>query len=206
MSLKAGAKRSAAGSPFLNFVLKGLRAQTVGAVGMWESRSDFQGRWETKETWVWFSSFFTRRSFPRPNRRADPRHSAGAIAVNGLKSKAESQSGGRVKRAGLIAGHERHRARREYANVVKHATIADQKFQPLPRAGTSSRHFNASGNVDPSGNANTTKVDPSRKDASGNNAAATLPKIVPCQPVGVATYCRPFTEYEIADPRWPAPV
>ena len=51
-----------------------------------------------------------------------------------------------------------------------------------------SRHFNASGNVDPSGNANTTKVEPSRKDASGNNAAATLPKIVLCQPVGVATY------------------
>src|SRR6202790_5905702 len=68
------------------------------------------------------------------------------------------------------------------------------------------RHFNASGNVDPSGNANATKVEPSRKDASGNNAAATLPKIVPCQPVGVATYCRPFTEYEIADPRCPAPV
>src|ERR1700680_3318110 len=68
------------------------------------------------------------------------------------------------------------------------------------------RHFNATGNTDPSGNANTPKVEPSRKDAWGNNAAATLPKIVPCQPVGVATYCRPFTEYEIADPRWPAPV
>ena len=69
-----------------------------------------------------------------------------------------------------------------------------------------SRHFNSAGNVDPSGNANTTKVEPRRKDASGNNAAAALPKMVPCQPVGVATYCRPFTEYEIADPRWPAPV
>ena len=59
---------------------------------------------------------------------------------------------------------------------------------------------------DPSGNANTTTLEPKRKDASGNKAAAALPKIVACHPVDVATYCRPFTEYEIADPRCPAPV
>ena len=35
----------------------------IGAVGMWESRSDFQGRWERRETWFWFSSFSTARHF-----------------------------------------------------------------------------------------------------------------------------------------------
>jgi hypothetical protein len=62
MSLKAGAKRSAARGSFLNWFR--TRKQQVGkwetcfwfstfprragAVGMWESRSDFQGLWETK--------------------------------------------------------------------------------------------------------------------------------------------------------------
>ena len=39
----------------------------VGAVGMWESRSDFQGRWETRETCLWFSSFPTARHFHSPS-------------------------------------------------------------------------------------------------------------------------------------------
>src|ERR1700694_4966786 len=30
---------------------------------MWESRSDFQGRWEERETWVWFSALSTARHF-----------------------------------------------------------------------------------------------------------------------------------------------
>ena len=38
----------------------------VGAVGMWESRSDFQGRWEERHTWGWFSSLSTARHFHRP--------------------------------------------------------------------------------------------------------------------------------------------
>ena len=38
----------------------------VGAVGMWESRSDFQGRWETRETCFWFSSFSIARHFHSP--------------------------------------------------------------------------------------------------------------------------------------------
>ena len=33
---------------------------------MWESRSDFQGRWKTRETWFWFSSFSTVRHFHNP--------------------------------------------------------------------------------------------------------------------------------------------
>src|SRR5258707_1836985 len=63
MSLKAGAKRSAARPPFL-FGFRERRQQVgkwetcfwfstfprvVEAVGMWESRSDFQGLWETTE-------------------------------------------------------------------------------------------------------------------------------------------------------------
>ena len=35
----------------------------VGAVGMWESRSDFQGRWEEWKTWGWFSRLSTDRHF-----------------------------------------------------------------------------------------------------------------------------------------------
>src|SRR6266568_4582090 len=66
MSLKAGAKRSAAGLLFLGcFLVKGL---VVGAVGMWESRSDFQGLWEARETWVWFSSLSIARHFHSPPR------------------------------------------------------------------------------------------------------------------------------------------
>jgi hypothetical protein len=34
------------------FVFKG---GTVGPVGMWESRSDFQGRWKEWKSWGWFS-------------------------------------------------------------------------------------------------------------------------------------------------------
>jgi len=40
----------------------------VGAVGMWESHSDFQGRWETRETCFWFSSFSIARHFHSPVR------------------------------------------------------------------------------------------------------------------------------------------
>src|SRR5215212_7040288 len=35
----------------------------VAAVGMWESRSDFQGRWAPRETWCWFSWASTARHF-----------------------------------------------------------------------------------------------------------------------------------------------
>ena len=51
----------------------------VGAVGMWESRSDFQGRWETRETRFWFSSFPIARHF----------HSPSAVARRGLLAEAK---------------------------------------------------------------------------------------------------------------------
>src|ERR1700733_5333773 len=35
----------------------------IEAVEMWESRSDFQGRWEGWKTWVWFSRLSTDRHF-----------------------------------------------------------------------------------------------------------------------------------------------
>ena len=35
----------------------------VEAVGMWKSRSDFQGRWEGWEAWVWLSMLSTDRHF-----------------------------------------------------------------------------------------------------------------------------------------------
>src|SRR5437868_7467365 len=35
----------------------------VVRVGMWESRSDFQGRWEAWESWVWISTPSTARHF-----------------------------------------------------------------------------------------------------------------------------------------------
>ena len=47
MSLKAGAKRSAVGPPFVDLIFD-EEDLLVGAVGMWKSRSDFQGLWETK--------------------------------------------------------------------------------------------------------------------------------------------------------------
>ena len=37
----------------------------VGVVGLWESRSDFQGRWETKGNLVFL--VFHRPSFPQPS-------------------------------------------------------------------------------------------------------------------------------------------
>jgi hypothetical protein len=40
----------------------------AGAVGMWESRSDFQGLWEERETWVRFSSLSIARHFHGPPR------------------------------------------------------------------------------------------------------------------------------------------
>jgi len=50
MSLKAGAKRSAARGSFLEFGFESFETElAAGAVGMWESRSDFQGLWETEE-------------------------------------------------------------------------------------------------------------------------------------------------------------
>jgi hypothetical protein len=41
MSLKAGAKRSAVGPPFVGLIFD-EEDLLVGAVGMWKSRSDFQ--------------------------------------------------------------------------------------------------------------------------------------------------------------------
>src|SRR5260370_15583345 len=60
-----------------------------------------------------------------PTESAYPRHPAGTIAVHRLKSEAETQSRIGVKRAGLIGGHEGHGARRENANAIKRATVAD---------------------------------------------------------------------------------
>ena len=42
-----------------------LGKQESCAVGMWESRSDFQGRWEGWKTWGWFSRLSTDRHFHR---------------------------------------------------------------------------------------------------------------------------------------------
>ncbi len=42
-----------------------LRGGTVGPVGMWESHSDFQGRWKGWKTWGWFSRLSTDRHFHR---------------------------------------------------------------------------------------------------------------------------------------------
>ena len=47
------------GAPFIEVFL-GEGEIVAAAVGMWESRSDFQGRWETKETDFGFPRF------PRP--------------------------------------------------------------------------------------------------------------------------------------------
>src|ERR1700736_403097 len=70
MSLKAGAKRSAAGPPFLGLVFSvSERGNIVGAVGMWESRSDFQGLWETQgKPVVGFPRFPHARHFHSPPR------------------------------------------------------------------------------------------------------------------------------------------
>ena len=38
-----------------------LGKQESCAVGMWESRSDFQGRWEGWKTWGWVSRLSTER-------------------------------------------------------------------------------------------------------------------------------------------------
>ncbi len=40
-----------------------IHKTVVVAVGMWESRRDFQGRWEERETWVWFSAPSMARHF-----------------------------------------------------------------------------------------------------------------------------------------------
>src|ERR1700758_4403679 len=66
MSLKAGTEGSAAGPPCLGFFER--EKPVVGAVGMWESRSDLQGLWEGRETWVWFSSLSIARHFHSPPR------------------------------------------------------------------------------------------------------------------------------------------
>src|SRR5205807_2076579 len=40
-----------------------LSLGAAGAVGMWESRSDFQGRWKGWKTCIWFSRLSTDRHF-----------------------------------------------------------------------------------------------------------------------------------------------
>ena len=47
---------------------------------------------------------------------------------------------------------------------------------------------------EPSGNAKTTSVEPIRNCCSGKSPAVAPPTSVPCHPVGVAMYWRPFTE------------
>src|SRR5258708_3031394 len=73
-----------------------------------------------------------------PTESAYPRHAAGTIAIHRLKSEAETQSRVGVKRPGLIGGHERHGARRENANAIKRATIADhfKKTRVVVRRGS----------------------------------------------------------------------
>src|SRR5271154_1758392 len=44
----------------------------VGPVGMWESLSDFQGRWEEWESVFWISTLSTARHFLRPFSPAEP--------------------------------------------------------------------------------------------------------------------------------------
>ena len=78
MSLKAGAKRP---PPSLLSELVFDKQQVgkwetcfwfstfprpVAAVGMWESRSDFQGLWARRKTCLWFSSASTDRHFHGP--------------------------------------------------------------------------------------------------------------------------------------------
>src|SRR5258708_39846960 len=64
MSLKAGSEAIRGGVSFLGCF---CNIKTGGrAVGMWESRSDFQGLWEARETWVWFSSLSIARHFHSP--------------------------------------------------------------------------------------------------------------------------------------------
>ena len=53
----------------------GNEGLVVEAVEMWKSRSDFQGRWEERETSFWFSSLSTARHFHgrfRPVRQDAP--------------------------------------------------------------------------------------------------------------------------------------
>jgi SAM-dependent methyltransferase len=54
------------GVSFLRLDGEGKRI-VVGAVEMWESRSDFQGRWETRETCCVVFLVFHRPSFPQPS-------------------------------------------------------------------------------------------------------------------------------------------
>src|SRR5258708_290586 len=73
-----------------------------------------------------------------PTESAYARHAAGTIAVHRLKSEAETQSRVGVKRRGLIGGHERHGARRENANAIKRAIVANhfQKTRVVVRRGS----------------------------------------------------------------------
>jgi hypothetical protein len=51
---------------------------------MWESRSDFQGRWEGWKTWVWFSRLSTDRHF----------HGLAAVSSSWLPSSVFPRFGG----------------------------------------------------------------------------------------------------------------
>jgi len=53
------------GAPFVDFVL-GDEGIVVGAVGMWESHSDFQGRWKEMGNLLLVSLAFLGPSFPQP--------------------------------------------------------------------------------------------------------------------------------------------
>ena len=57
------------GAPFIEVFL-GEGEIVVEAVGMWESRSDFQGRWETEETDFGFPPFSSARHFHSRSRSA----------------------------------------------------------------------------------------------------------------------------------------
>jgi hypothetical protein len=69
-SLKDEPEGSGEWGSFLFIVSKGI---VVEAVGMWESRSDFQGRWKGRETWVWFCSLSTDRHLHSRHFHADRR-------------------------------------------------------------------------------------------------------------------------------------
>ena len=66
---------------------------------MWESRSDFQGRWEEWKTWVWFSRLSTDRHF----------HGSAGVSAFWLPSSASPPFGGSDRIPYRSPGCERDR-------------------------------------------------------------------------------------------------
>src|ERR1700730_6816902 len=80
MSLEAGAERIRSGVSFFSFLIETKQQWESGkrafrfplfraSSGLWEwgnRESDFQGLWEARETWVWFSALSIARHFHSP--------------------------------------------------------------------------------------------------------------------------------------------